>query len=336
MSFESKTRQGVFHTMTIGDDNVPMQCTCEGWLYSKADPKECRHTKEFNKSQATGKPISKTLTNVAGTPVQPMLASSLPEGMSVDDFDSSTHVLEEKFDGHRLILEVNDDGSYRAWSRSGNARIIPEHLTKFFKWLPPRILLDGELYIPGDTSTSVTDLGKLGKLRIAFFDVLRCDGTSTLDLRGSDRRKLLELATSEIAETNVLHIAEQSEPSAAGLNEIWARSGEGAILKRRDAIYAPGKRSRDWVKLKHFEPLVLTIIGYEAGSLGPYAKVLLADENGTPVTSVKTVNDDWRARIAANPNFYLNRRLQIECQGRAANGGVKSPMWDRMLEESEA
>jgi len=74
--------------------------------------------------------------------IQPMLAKSL----------SSTVIrpgewsVEVKFDGHRIIVEV-ENGKVQAWSRNALPRELPPHVIERLKKFPNGIY-DGELIEP--------------------------------------------------------------------------------------------------------------------------------------------------------------------------------------------
>jgi len=328
--FESKSSSGTFHETIVADDGT-LSCSCRGFLYSRTTPKECTHTRGVLDALASGKPVSKTLTNVNTSPVQPMLASSLPEDRDVEDYDPAEWTLEEKFDGHRLIIQRRLDGA-TAWSRQGNVREIPQHVLTDLQAFAPGIY-DSELLVRGGTATDVKDLSKQGETLLMLFDLLEVDGRTTLSLPAWERHTLL-CATQEGGNVDSVVVVAQFEPSASTLRSIWSRGGEGAILKKRMAPYAPGKRSKNWVKLKRYEPAELTIVGFAEGRFGPASITLLRDDAGE-FCSVKTKDAYWRGLIEASPSSLIGRRLAIECQGRASQGGYKSPMWDHLVKDDE-
>jgi ATP-dependent DNA ligase len=279
-----------------------------------------------------GKPISKTLTNINQAIVKPMLASQLPEDASIDDYSANDFVLEEKYDGHRIIVHVGPDG-IKAWSRVGNERTLPPYIVKEIQDAWGWGVYDSEEYIPGDTSTSVTDILKMDLHHLAIFDILKIgkglDDCMALDVSG--RRQILQAMT----KTHLLPVdarvqmAPQYDPSAEALKTIWDRGGEGAILKLRSGLYVPGRRSRDWIKFKKGESFEMTIIDFESGLLGPFSKVVLRHDDGT-VTSVKSLNDAWRAAFAANPDRFLGEKMIINTFGRTPDS-FKSPMADHIV-----
>ena len=80
------------------------------------------------------------------------------------------------------------------------------------------------------------------------FDVLEINGTSTMSLRFSDRRRLLE-GIVEPGRAWQLSTLYEDEPEK--LLEIVAERGiEGLMAKRIDSTYQPGKRASAWCKVK--------------------------------------------------------------------------------------
>jgi ATP-dependent DNA ligase len=121
---------------------------------------------------------------------------------------------------------------------------------------------------------------------------------------------------------------------------VWARGGEGAILKRRRAAYQAGKRSADFVKVKKTQSATLEVVGFVAGKNGDFSTVELKDADGN-TTTVKTKNNAELARFArewagADPlgrHPALGRSLRIDYSDRTRDGGYENPRWDRWERE---
>src|ERR1043166_140802 len=108
--------------------------------------------------------------------ISPMLASpmtALPATLS-----PGIYAAEEKFDGHRLIMEVTDAATHdlygegmevKAWGRYGIPRILPPHIVTGMSRLPPGIY-DGELLAPGKRSYGVTERTNSDDLVYVIFD----------------------------------------------------------------------------------------------------------------------------------------------------------------------
>lgn len=290
--------------------------------------------------------------------VSPMLASPMPERFVVPA--PGTWVAEEKFDGHRIVVAVGDyktdlfsNRSVYAWSRHGVNRLLPLHVRESLALLPDGVY-DGELVVPGvrlyvghgegrHASSAVTELANIDKLVYQVFDVIELLGTSAVEHPYSYRRALLRemfngtpnlVPGVQLAQSTPVSSAIEVRMLAEG---VWARGGEGLIVKRSASPYLPGKRTRDWVKVKQLRSAVLTVVGYLPGrgkviDNGPHATVVLRDDQGCE-TTVKTLNMKELARLDANPKAYIGRKLRIEFQERTPDGGYRHPRWDRWEDE---
>lgn len=263
--------------------------------------------------------------------IKPMLASPMPE-----DFDPANGhwVAEEKYDGHRLYVEVHGQ-DVKAWSRNELPRLLPPHVRQDLAKLPDGAY-DGELISTEKTkSYGVTDLEQSDKLCFVMFDVLAigADHRDTKTLPYSQRRILIEqIFRSILSMTGVTYSASQPLVSYNDITSIakrvWKLGGEGLIIKDTRAAYFPGKRSKSWFKVKQCHTAVLKLIGFAPGRLGPHSTVLLEDSEGFQ-TTVKTLNTAEREAFDKKPNSFLGRKLRIEYQERTPDGSYRHPMWDR-------
>jgi len=271
--------------------------------------------------------------------IKPMLASPLPVGF----VPTGGWFAEEKFDGHRLLVEVSSertsllhDKTVRAWSRDGLDRILPTHVLDAASLLPDG-LYDGELFVPGKRSYGVTALANAGALRFVMFDVLRVLGQDCTAMPYVQRREAMDLAVRHTQGVPGVVLSESfpvaSIEDVTRLAEsVWSRDGEGLILKLATSTYAPGKRSKAWVKVKSVRSATLTVTGFFRGKLGECSVTALRDEDGNE-TTVKTKDTKTRELIAANPSEFLGRRLLIEYQERTPDRGYRHGMWDRWEDE---
>lgn len=278
--------------------------------------------------------------------ISPMLASPMPTDLKLP---RDRYVAEEKLDGHRLIVRVGGGGiqndlfitgsPVRAWSRDGLSRVLPRHITESLAQFPVCVL-DGELLVPGKRSYGVTELANANDLVFVAFDVIEMLNQTTCDVAYHHRRHFLEVMFSDknlsklpgvrLSESRPIQTLEEIQSYC---EEVWARDGEGLILKDRESLYTPGKRPKNvWIKIKKLQSAVLTITGYEYGLLGPYAKVKLVDKDGNEI-AVKVRNTELRNRCAANPNSFIGRKLRIEFQERTPDGSYRHPRWDRLEDE---
>lgn len=351
--FASKS-SGEEHTTTLHDDGR-LTCTCRGYR----TPSKCWHVKEVAEKEGLdivigGIIFGHTVEPARTTPrtlldftrpneekvvfestanhfILPMLASALPEGQTIDHYAKPGWLLDEKVDGHRMIVHVSDQHTVMAYARSGIPRVLPAHIWNALTVVAPGTY-DGELYMPGGTSTDVTALKLQHKLKLVFFDMLKVGDESCMDRAASYRRELLEVACSKLKGDDVT-VIRQFPVSQTALQAIWNQGGEGAVLKKIDATYQPGKRSPAWIKFKKQLAAIITITGFKKGLLGPHSVVCGIDESGIEV-QCKTLNDEWRARfLREGGEGYVGRRLVISYQQKTVDGRYRHPMFDHLLEE---
>ena len=263
--------------------------------------------------------------------VRPMLATPMPVGSDVSTFATSAWAMEEKFDGHRVVIVVGSNGEVTGWSRPRGheaplRRALPTHIVDVLETFPWGTY-DGELIVPGGKSFDVTCLSSAGRHVLVVFDVLRLLGDDVTRDSYAVRRGYLA-SIGEVRGGTAVRLSESGPVSAARVKAIWTRGGEGAILKRLAAPYQAGARSKDWIKVKACATDVLTVVGYEAGKCGPYSKVVLRDATGRE-TTVKTLDARELRNIAENPASYVGRKLRIEFQELTPDGRYRHGHWDR-------
>jgi bifunctional non-homologous end joining protein LigD len=177
--------------------------------------------------------------------------------------------LELKWDGCRAQLRY--DGS-RVSLRTRNGREcvadFPE-LTEISSALGSRrVILDGELVCLRPDGRPdfallrrrlVGDRRRASPVTLQVFDVLHLDGCSTRALPYRERRALLEELHLHGPAWRTPRILPADDHSAF-LSRLEELGLEGAVAKRLDSRYAPGRRSRAWVKhkLRRHEHLLVT------------------------------------------------------------------------------
>jgi bifunctional non-homologous end joining protein LigD len=163
--------------------------------------------------------------------------------------------MEPKIDGVRWQVE-RIPGGVRSWiGRNGNEKtgVHPEIEDALLQILPVATVLDGELY---DTPN--------GK-RLAVFDVMWMNGDSLLYKPLEDRRAYLEALVPGRAMGDLVHTLPHVEVRES-VHKAWMSMGmEGSVVKRKRGLYVPGKRSRDWLKVKPQSTAEAIVVGYKMG-----------------------------------------------------------------------
>ncbi len=209
---------------------------------------------------------------------------SLPAPMLADPAHPSEHfsgtgrAWEAKWDGYRAIAEIRDDG-VEVRSRNGNdiTAQFPE-LAELHHLGKPGTIVDGEIVALDSRSTP--NFGKLqhrgglssrearraadtSPVDYMIFDLLALPGRSLLTEPYERRRELL---VDNVEQGDNIAIPQDlGRDYWAALSSSRELGLEGVIGKELGSPYRPGRRSRDWVKVKHENHQEAVIIGWRAG-----------------------------------------------------------------------
>lgn len=202
----------------------------------------------------------------------PRLAAVLPmlceTGKEVPEGDAWT--FEPKLDGIRVVALATSE-SASLITRNGNDKAkqfpeIAEGLRELTRQLDRSLVLDGEIVGIGEKGSflrfqalqgrmHVQDAGSIARASrsqpatLVAFDILMDGGEVLMQEPWTTRRARLESVLDDRA-TEHVRLGETGSDGEA-IVEVARRGGwEGIIAKRVDSLYRPGKRSKDWIKLK--------------------------------------------------------------------------------------
>jgi hypothetical protein len=353
------------YTVTLADDGK-LLCDCKGWTMKRGtNPRHCKHTKAVA-AAATGSDLvtagdyvflvarpgaaepkkrvplgayNPPRGSAAATPTPaPMLASAMTYPVTGVAFDAryggGEWVMEEKIDGHRCTVRVQD-GIVSAFSRpragatAANARALPPHIVEQLARFPDGIY-DGELVAPSGKAWDVVVVGS--RLVFVVFDLL--DDESLRQPYCLRRGRLLAILAEMPDDQTAVSTVESLTPCYRDVENIWQRGGEGVILKRLDSRYRPGHRSPDWVKVKEAHAATLTLTGYQAGKSGPYSTLVLRDAAGVE-TTVKTLGNAMLRAVTAAPDSFIGRQVVITYQEKTPGGTYRHGIFDHFAGEGE-
>jgi bifunctional non-homologous end joining protein LigD len=213
------------------------------------------------------------------TPMLATLAAGLPSGEG--------WLFEVKWDGYRAIGRAAG-GEATLTSRNGND--LTSRFPNVAKELPkalktPDAVLDGEVCAldeQGRSSFSAMQQGKPGTPIVYYvFDVLEVDGEPLLDRPLVERHARLEKVLDPRNRT--IRVSETFEDGEALLAAAREQGLEGVIAKRADSRYQPGKRGREWLKIKTHGRQEFVIAGYTKGQgrrAGRFGSLVLAVRRG--------------------------------------------------------
>ena len=219
------------------------------------DPRNWLIVRKRDDGAAASRPHRKYL------PMLATLAEDVPKGAGWE--------YEIKWDGYRIIASVV--GS-EAELRSRKDQDYTERFSKVSRELAkalktPDCVVDGEVCAldeDGRPSFSAMQQGKADTPIVYFvFDLLEVEGEPIIDLPLVERRKRLEQLLDKRNKT--VRFSESFDDGRALLRAAKQQKLEGIMAKRLESKYLPGKRTRDWLKIKPHGRQEFVIAGYTRG-----------------------------------------------------------------------
>ncbi|HEY8739369.1 MAG TPA: non-homologous end-joining DNA ligase [Candidatus Dormibacteraeota bacterium] len=205
--------------------------------------------------------------------VAPMLATPLKEA-----FDNPKWSYEIKLDGFRTLALVRD-GRVKLLSRRGvdATRQFPELAQLGVLVRSGDAVLDGEVVALDEEGRpsfgllqertgwkggrSSTSPHPAIPILYYCFDILHDDGRSLLDVPLRERRRLLGARLLDGPSVRLLDTFSGDDGKLL-FEAVRQQGQEGVLAKRLDSPYQPGKRSRDWVKIKAVRTQSCVVVGY--------------------------------------------------------------------------
>lgn len=261
------------------------------------------------------------------------------------------YFLEEKIDGAWYQYERTDNYAYlfgRGESKvtgllTEKGASVP-HIMDAFSCLPPNTTLIGEIYVPGGTSKDCTHImgclsdeaikrqEKEGRIHYYVHDIIMYDGVDLKSEGAESRYDILAAIWKKhgLDKYDFLRLAVKVEENLEEeISRILKSGGEGAVLKKRDYPYIPGKRPA-WstIKVKQMDSIDLVCIGFCDATREYTGKEL----------------QDWEYWEEGQPRFY-NCFEEDHCwngwgcwtkvQGKFYDNYIKNPDGNKFTKDNE-
>jgi ATP-dependent DNA ligase len=265
--------------------------------------------------------------------IKPMLCHDAPhgdDGLPAVPTDEGW-VIEKKLDGWRWIVRRGGGGVRCFGGRNGSEYSAPP-LEAALAWLPPDTILDGELVTTEDGLAVSSALAHCPeRLQYVVFDVLWLNGVDLCRKPWSQRRVFLEQMQDGFCSDVVASEVHNADPA---LHERWLAEGyEGSVAKRVTSVYAPGKRSWAWLKVKPQKTDEAVIVGFKdgKGALAGYAGAFeIRMLKSGALTSTATADDEQREAIKRDPASFIGKVIEVRHHGIFESGAPRHPIFDRM------
>jgi DNA ligase-1 len=273
-------------------------------------------------------------------PIKFMLATPAADLTDVARTMPEEFLVEDKFDGIRAQAHVAS-GRVAIYSRTMDeiTHRFPE-LVGPLQSLPTDVIIDGEI-VPsnGDVILPFSELQKrLGRknvgtqllkavpVALVAYDLLYADGKVLIDQPLSERRHLLGQI---VPQRGPLRMSQDKLlRDAAMLDEEFerarARGNEGLMIKSPGSQYKPGRRGRDWLKLKRaIATLDVAVTAVEVGHgkrrnlLSDYTFAVRRSAEDSELLNIgKAYSGLTDAELSELTDWFKNHTLQEFGHGR--------------------
>ena len=231
-----------------------------------------------------------------GIPIIPAAAERLPTAQAIMEKIGPKVIAQPKIDGFRLQIHIDNTGKkpvlhFFSRNMQDMTGMFPDLVEAFETFKLQQVICEGEAiaydpntgtFLPFQETVKrkrkhgIEEAAQEFPLQVFIFDVLYLNGKPLLDVGHEERRQKTVEVFGQTENPIVRVIEEKMITSSQELldyfNHNIAAGLEGVVVKRPDAIYQPGKRNFNWIKLKrqeegHLEDtLDCVILGYYAGS----------------------------------------------------------------------
>lgn len=254
-------------------------------------------------------------------------------------FNDDQYIAEQKFDGYRAIC---DNGKFI--SRLGNEFTDKVPHLAFLKGL--NAVFDGELYLPNQTSSTVTKIlgskteraieqqSSLGKLRYVVFDILSVNNCDLTNWSFYERRNSLQTYSHFTRHNKYFELSKTYRNKQELLDTVLKQGGEGIMLKNLNSFYQCDKRPENtWYKIKKHITYDVVCIGFTEGK-GKYEGLIGAIEFGLYLNSeliyagsCSGLTDSMRKELTLHGQDYIGRVLEIGAMQRTDEGFFRHPVF---------
>ncbi|MDQ3952231.1 MAG: non-homologous end-joining DNA ligase, partial [Actinomycetota bacterium] len=205
--------------------------------------------------------------------MSPMLATLIEE-----PFDREDWIFELKWDGVRALGVSSDETALISRNRNDITVCYPELHDLHTRLVCVDAIVDGEIVAMSGGRPSFEKLqqrinlqnprdieraAKAIPVTYVVYDVLYLDGRKTTELPLHERKELLDELVVPSEKVQVSHCTE----GAGEALFTFARENkiEGIVAKKASGLYRPGKRSRDWLKIKTTWEADVVVGGWSKG-----------------------------------------------------------------------
>jgi ATP-dependent DNA ligase len=264
----------------------------------------------------------------------PMLCQEIKETILDSYIQGGAWIGQDKIDGIRAILYVQNDGSVvvqgrrnfithrypelqRAFSSGQNFVIDAEICTKdeVFNNLQYREM--------NNNPFKISVLSGLHPTKIMVFDILELDGKSLIDRPLIERLEILKKTVKENDSVHILKVYDKPSEIRERFDYARKNAKEGVVIKEKSQTYVYGKRSAYWLKCKTWMEAVVKVNAYEVNPAG----ITCSDGNGFRVLVAGKNSEIVKSLLDKNGSVDL----EIQYLELTKTGAYRMPTFKRVV-----
>jgi ATP-dependent DNA ligase len=268
-----------------------------------------------------------------------MLAHTF-KGTKKKKFEYPGHV-QPKLDGVRCLAQRGPDGEICLTSRQGKPWNIPHIAEELKEWLPDGMVLDGELYVAGESCQRITSWAKSanpkGKsykpealaLIYHVYDMPTFQGYD--EQPWIEREKNLEENIQSSEHIRVVYSwgVENEDEVMDWHGRFISQGYEGAILRGLYGPYLWGYRSAQLLKIKEFQDDEFVVVGATDGKgkmEGCVVWLCETNEDAGQFEVTMKLPMSERRRMFEQQHKYLGKSLTVRFFGHTDDGIPRFPV----------
>ncbi|HEX2235460.1 MAG TPA: non-homologous end-joining DNA ligase [Actinomycetota bacterium] len=283
--------------------------------------------------------------------LKPMLATAHPEAFDSDDF-----LFEPKWDGVRALAVCTEETVLVSRTERNITEAYPELSQLHERLVSTGAVLDGEIVALEGGRPSFERLQSRINLRNArdveraaraapvtyiAFDLIYLDGRSLTERPLEERKTLLEEVVVASERVRVSSPCIESEGTAL-LQAVEQWGLEGIVAKRKGCPYRPGRRTRDWLKIKVVHEADVVVGGWSPGEgarASSFGALLVGAYDGDGLRFVGAVGTGFSQAMLDDLLPRLQEHRVQECPfsddlaqlrlGRFGGRGLRDARWVR-------
>lgn len=215
-------------------------------------------------------------------------------GQEKEAFDDEDWIFELKMDGIRVLAYIEDHQVDLRNKR--NLKLIqrfPE-MKDLGKYVRKDCILDGELYCYDQGQIDFSKIQRRVLLRDPFkirmqshqtpavftaFDILYYGSDYVMDRPLMERKKILEKCIRQ----ETAHFSRSRyifEEGCFLYEKTKEKELEGIVAKKKDSLYKPGERTKQWIKIKYLKDDDFAVVGYKVKESGSISLILAQYDQG--------------------------------------------------------